>query len=182
MRLSLQLSTASLVFFAIAAAPRAEEATRDPAVHFAHQSAYGTSGPNLPRFTPARPEVIAARTTARIPTSQAPTVVATPAADPYGFAAHLNSYRASAGLPPLRYDPELTNWAALNNSHQNSRGLGHHVNPNCRQNSCWNTTSAAHTMNTWAHSPGHRENMLAPNVRSFGIAYGPGPYWTLNLR
>ncbi len=51
MRLTLQFSTASLLFFTVAAAPRAEEATRDSEVHFAHQSAYGTSA----RTHPAAP-------------------------------------------------------------------------------------------------------------------------------
>jgi hypothetical protein len=106
----------------------------------------------------------------------------TPATDPYGFHAIINQYRASAGLPPLGYDHELASWAAVNNAHQSNRGLGHHVNPNCHQNCSWNTPDAASTADQWLGSRGHRENMLSPAVRSFGIAYGPGPYWTLNLR
>src|SRR5260370_41848696 len=57
-----------------------------------------------------------------------------PATDLYGFAAILNRYRALAGLPPLAYDHELSAWAASNNAEQATRGMGHHVNPNCHQN------------------------------------------------
>jgi uncharacterized protein YkwD len=168
MRLTMKLTTATLIFFAVATSSRAEDAKIEDSLARDQEA-------------PRKTEMIASRTPDMLAPRPrvAPTV---PAADPYGFAAHLNSYRASAGLPPLQYNPELSNWAALNNSHQNSRGLGHHVNPNCLQNSCWNTTSAAHTMRTWADSRSHRDNMLASHVRSFGIAYGPGPYWTLNLR
>ena len=32
----------------------------------------------------------------------------------------------------------------------------------------------------WMNSPGHRQNMLQPDMSRFGIAFGPGPYWTMN--
>jgi|GEM_PF-3525294 len=105
-----------------------------------------------------------------------------PPSDPYGFAAILNTYRASAGLPPLSYEPDLSNWAANNNVEQANRGLGHHVNPNCFQNCAWNTPDAASVASAWMESPGHRANMLSPSVSRFGIAYGPGPYWTMNAQ
>jgi hypothetical protein len=103
-----------------------------------------------------------------------------PATDPYGFAAFLNQYRAAAGLPPLAYDHELSAWAAENNAAQSHHGIGHHVVPNCYQNSAWNTPDAASTAEEWMNSRGHRANMLSPSVTRFGIAYGPGPYWTMN--
>lgn len=105
-----------------------------------------------------------------------------PTADPYGFMACLNAYRAFAGLAPLSYDPDLSTWAAHNNVAQTSYGLGHHVNPNCCQNSAWNVHDAASVAAAWMQSPGHRANMLNPSISSFGIAYGPGPYWTMNAR
>lgn len=105
-----------------------------------------------------------------------------PAADPYGFAALLNQYRAAAGLPPLEYDPELSNWASHNNAAQAHRGIGHHVVPDCHQNCAWNTPDAVRTAVEWMNSPGHRANMLSPAVSRFGIAFGPGPYWTMNAR
>jgi uncharacterized protein YkwD len=107
---------------------------------------------------------------------------AAPTTDPHGFADILNNVRASAGLPPLAYDHDLAVWAANNNAEQSARGLGHHVNPNCYQNSAWNTPDAQSTAEEWMSSPAHRANMLSPNVTRFGIAYGPGPYWTMNAK
>jgi hypothetical protein len=105
-----------------------------------------------------------------------------PATDLYGFAAIVNQYRADAGLPPLAYDHELSVWAARNNEEQTSHGLGHHVSPNCYQNCAWNTPDAASTADAWMNSRGHRANMLSTSITRFGIAYGPGPYWTMNAK
>ncbi len=113
----------------------------------------------------------------------APSAPATEASgDPYGFAAILNNYRASAGLPPVAYDPNLSNWASQNNAAQTRRGLGHHVNPNCFQNCAWNCTDIWSAATSWMNSAGHRQNMLSPSISRFGIAYGPGPYWTMNAQ
>ncbi len=106
----------------------------------------------------------------------------TPTTDPYGFAAILNQYRAEAGLPPLAYDHELSAWAASNNAAQASLGMGHHVTPNCYQNAAWNAPDAASVAQAWMESRGHRKNMLSSSVTHFGIAYGPGPYWTMNAK
>jgi len=105
-----------------------------------------------------------------------------PATDPYGFAAIINRYRAEAGLPALAYDHDLSAWAAQNNVEQSSRGMGHHISPNCYQNCAWNTPDAASTADAWMDSRGHRANMLAPSIARFGIAFGPGPYWTMNAK
>jgi hypothetical protein len=102
------------------------------------------------------------------------------AADPYGFAAVLNRIRASMGLRPAAYDPSLSSWAAQNNVVQSNRGLGHHVNPGSYQNCGWNYADAESVAMGWMNSPGHRQNMLQPNMSRFGIAFGPGPYWTMN--
>jgi hypothetical protein len=100
-----------------------------------------------------------------------------PTTDPYGFAAILNQYRAARGLAPLVYDHELSAWAA-----QAAHGIGHHVTINGFQNCAWNTTDAASTAEEWMNSRGHRKNMLEASATHFGIAYGPGPYWTMNAR
>ena len=84
------------------------------------------------------------------------------------------------GLPPAVYDPELSSWAVQNNVAQANRGLGHHVNPNCHQNCGWNYPDAESVAVGWMNSPGHRQTMLLPTMSRFGIAYGPGPYWTMN--
>ena len=105
-----------------------------------------------------------------------------PATDPYGFAEVVNRYRMAAGLAPLAYDHELSVWAAHNNVKQCSHGLGHHVSPNCNQNCAWNTPDAESVAQAWMESPGHRANMLDTTSSRFGIAFGPGPYWTMNTR
>jgi uncharacterized protein YkwD len=103
-------------------------------------------------------------------------------ADPYGFTAILNQHRAEAGLRPVSYDVELSSWASRNNAVQCRRGIGHHVNPSCYQNCGWNYADAESVAQGWMNSPGHRDNMLSPSITRFGIAMGPGPYWTLNAR
>jgi hypothetical protein len=105
-----------------------------------------------------------------------------PTTDPYGFHHIINRIRAEAGLPALAYDHDLSAWAAQNNAEQSARGMGHHVNPNCHQNCAWNTPDAASVAEAWMESRGHRANMLAPWITTFGIAFGPGPYWTMNAR
>ena len=111
-----------------------------------------------------------------------PEELSPPAADSYGFAAVLNQYRVSAGLPPLAYDEQLSNWAAHNNAAQAHKGIGHHVVPNCTQYCAWNTPDAVRTAGEWMNSPSHRANMLSPSASKFGIAFGPGPYWTMNAQ
>lgn len=110
------------------------------------------------------------------------TVPAVPSTDPYGFLPILNSYRASAGLPAVVFDSNLSAWASQNNAAQSRRGIGHHVNPNCFQNSAWNCVNAWDVAQSWMNSPGHRRNMLSPHITRVGIAYGPGPYWTMNAQ
>lgn len=102
--------------------------------------------------------------------------------DPYGFIGVLNRIRASAGLGPVSYDSNLSSWARRNNAAQCVMGLGHHVNPSGVQNCAWNYSNADEAAAGWMNSPGHRENMLSPSITRVGIAFGPGPYWTLNAR
>lgn len=102
--------------------------------------------------------------------------------DPYGFTPILNQIRASVGLHALVYDPNLSSWAQQNNAEQCRRGLGHHVNPAGIQNCAYNYGDANSAAQGWMNSPGHRQNMLSPSATHFGIAFGPGPYWTLNAR
>ncbi len=124
-----------------------------------------------------------------VPAAAVTTPAAQPAAncdysgsDPYGFTAILNRLRAAAGLHPVAYDPDLSSWASQNNAVQCHRGIGHHVNPCGVQNCGWNYSDASSVAQGWMRSPGHRQNMLSPSITRFGIAFGPGPYWTLNAR
>lgn len=102
--------------------------------------------------------------------------------DPYGFADILNRIRAGAGLHPLVYDSELSSWASQNNAAQCQRGIGHHVHLCGVQNCGWNYGDAGSVAQGWMDSPGHRQNLLSPSVSRYGLAFGPGPYWTFNAR
>ncbi|MGZ3488645.1 MAG: CAP domain-containing protein, partial [Isosphaeraceae bacterium] len=46
----------------------------------------------------------------------------------------------------------------------------------------WNYADASAVAQGWMNSPGHRQNLLSPLISRFGIAFGPGPYRTLNAR
>ena len=107
---------------------------------------------------------------------QAQTVAQT--GDSSSFLAWLNSTRAQHGLSAVGYDQNLANWAAQNNAHQNSRGLGHYVmGPARRQNSAMGSGSSIGSM--WMNSPAHRAALLDPSIRAIGLA-GAGMYWTFN--
>jgi hypothetical protein len=104
------------------------------------------------------------------------------AGDPYGFVSLLNDVRASYSLPAVGYDPDLSSWAAANNSQQQVRGMGHHVQgPARHQNAGWNYASAQAVLRGWMGSPGHRAALLDPTIRWYGIAW-TGAYWTANFR
>lgn len=98
--------------------------------------------------------------------------------DPYGFTHWLNSVRAQYGLRPVGYDPNLTNWAAVNNQHQASRGMGHFVMGSARrQNAAMGNYATIGAM--WLNSPAHASALLDPTIVAIGIA-GYGTYWTYN--
>jgi uncharacterized protein YkwD len=157
-----------------APAPAAAAVVHDPNCPFAHAHQAPAVAAQPP--APAAEEVAAPASVA----AEVNTYVYQ--GDPYGFTGIINQIRASAGLHPLAYDPSLAAWASQNNAAQCSRGIGHHINPNCFQNCGWNYSTAYEAATAWMNSPGHRQNMLSPGVTRFGIAYGPGPYWTLNAR
>ena len=109
---------------------------------------------------------------------RSPSQQRSPAGDPYGFINWLNATRAAYGLSAVGHDPNLSSWAALNNDHQASRGLGHFVmGPARRQNSAMGGFPGIESM--WMASPAHRAALLDPTIRWIGIA-GLGAYWTFN--
>jgi uncharacterized protein YkwD len=123
-----------------------------------------------------RPATVVRQVAATRPVQAAQPVA--PAADPYGFTAWLNATRASYGLPPVGYDPNLAGWANVNNSHQQASGIGHYVmGPARRQNSAMGQYASIGAM--WMNSPAHRAALLDPTIRWIGIA-GMGAYWTFN--
>ena len=96
------------------------------------------------------------------------------------FLGWLNSIRSQHGLRPVGYDPNLESWAAVNNQHQASRGIGHFVmGPARRQNSAMGSYSVIGQM--WLSSPAHASALLDPSIVYIGIA-GDGQYWTFNAR
>jgi hypothetical protein len=123
---------------------------------------------------PARPAVAATAPAPARPAAPAPA----PAGDPYGFTGWLNATRASYGLAPVGFDPNLANWAAVNNAQQQLRGIGHFVmGPARRQNSGMGDMSSVSSM--WMASPAHSAALLDPSIRWIGIA-SLGAYWTFN--
>lgn len=131
--------------------------------------------------TPATTTAPAATTPAASAAPAANTTTSAPAAatgDPYGFTAWLNATRASYGLSPVGYDPNLESWAAMNSAQQASSGLGHFVmGPARRQNSAMGAYPGIESM--WMNSPAHRAALLDPTIQWIGLA-AYGAYWTFN--
>ena len=125
---------------------------------------------------PARaqaPAITSARSAA--PAASQP---AAPATDPYGFTTWLNGTRARYGLRAVGYDPNLAQWAAVNNGQQQRRGMGHYVLGPARRQNCA-VGNVANIGAIWMNSPAHRAALLDPSIRWIGLA-GLGAYWTFN--
>src|SRR4051794_19660126 len=89
--------------YAPAALPQVAQ-TASPAPTYYYQSNYYATAQPPPSQPPSQPQYY-------YPAPQ-------PTGDPYGFTAWLNATRASYGLAPVGYDPNLAGWAAQNNAHQ----------------------------------------------------------------
>jgi len=100
--------------------------------------------------------------------------------DPYGFGKWLNNYRASAGLPPLAYDPNLSAWAALSNAAVRSYGWGQHWDMRGTTYQNLGSGDAGRVWAMWTASPAHRVALLG-NATYYGIAFD-GQYWTYNAK
>jgi len=138
----------------------------------------GSASPTAPA-APATPTAPAAPAVPAASADAAPPAAAVvDAGDPYGFTGWLNATRAGYGLPAVGHDPNLSNWAAMNNDQQAARGMGHFVmGPARRQNAAMGGFSDIGSM--WMNSPAHRAALLDPTIRWIGIA-GLGAYWTFN--
>jgi hypothetical protein len=148
-----------------------------------YQPAYTTQyyqpsqAPAAPTTEAAKVETVSYKPTESVAAEAAPATVSD-AGDPYGFTGWLNATRAAYGLPAVGHDPNLSSWAAVNNSHQAARGMGHFVmGPARRQNSAMGAFANIGSM--WMSSPAHRAALLDPSIRWIGIA-GLGAYWTFN--
>lgn len=94
---------------------------------------------------------------------QAPTVTYAPA-DPASFGTWLNAVRAQYGRAPLAYDPALASLAAANSS----LGFGHNGVFSGYEAVAMGTLGSAEAQ--WMSSPAHLAVLLAPGVRTYGIA------------
>lgn len=130
-------------------------------------------------FKAATPEVLGlVHFSPSAPSAPVVEPVYVPSGDPYGFTAWLNGVRGQHGLGAVGVDPNLSNWAAMNNGQQEARGMGHHVmGPARRQNSGMGAAGTVWQM--WMASPAHQAALLDPSISMIGIAAG-GAYWTFN--
>ncbi len=106
-------------------------------------------------------------------------------AEQYLFAA-ANEDRANQGLPPLRFDPVLAEASSVHAremaehqeiSHQfdgepelAARGANAGAHFSLITENVGEAPTSVIIHNLWMHSPGHRANLLDPNVDSMGIA------------
>lgn len=99
----------------------------------------------------------------------------------------MNAYRAAEGLPPLRVDDRLALAAADRMRDMEEAEYWSHVSPDGRQPFVWISArdyrfqyaaenlavgfeTARLLVASWMESPGHRANIMSPNLEDCGIA------------
>ncbi|HEY5819320.1 MAG TPA: CAP domain-containing protein [Mesorhizobium sp.] len=96
----------------------------------------------------------------------------------------INSYRVSRGLSPLATNGTLQALARQHSQYQSSRNtLSHNgfrersarakaagLSVVCAENAGYNYKNAQQLFLGWRNSPGHRTNMLRPNLRYAGVS------------
>lgn len=107
----------------------------------------------------------------------------------------LASYRASAGLNPLQRNPRLdaaarahAQWIARTGryGHAGQGGSSHADRARAAgycyralaENIAWGIPSSDQVVEGWMRSPGHRRNIMMPQLREYGIA-GANGYWVM---
>ena len=122
--------------------------------------------------------------------------------DPQAALAAVNSFRVDNGLKPLVLDERLSRAAGVQSKTQAERNwMGHYGADGstakdraeragyrakiASENVASGQKSFGDAMHFWEESPGHRTNLLRPNVTAIGVAMakaGSGrAYWTLVL-
>jgi uncharacterized protein YkwD len=122
--------------------------------------------------------------------------------DPEAALAAINAFRAENGLAPLVLDERLSRAAAMQSEAQAGRSWIGHSGPDgstpkaralragfhakiASENVASGQKSFADVLSFWKDSPGHRTNLLRPNVTACGVAMAKTqsgrPYWTLVL-
>ncbi|MCK9895536.1 CAP domain-containing protein [Frankia sp. AgB32] len=110
-----------------------------------------------------------------------------------------NAERERVGLHPLSVDPTLAAAADAHSRDMAARGFFAHTSPDGRsvsdrvvalgyrysrvaENIAAGQTSAEEVVTGWMNSPGHRANILIPQLRQIGVGYATGgefgTYWT----
>lgn len=92
--------------------------------------------------------------------------------DAYNFGSWINGLRASRGLAPLAYDPQLAADAAANSS----RGFGHAFLGRARRQNV-GMGAFASVCSMWVASPAHASALFDPRITRYGIACVNG-VWT----
>lgn len=110
----------------------------------------------------------------------------------------LNQLRGDAGLHPLAYSTELENAAFAHAKDMAQRGFFDHAGSDASdvgdrvsrtayvwcvvaENIAKGQRDLAEVMDDWAASPGHRRNMLSPDVQDFALVQGAGQIWVMVL-
>jgi len=122
--------------------------------------------------------------------------------DPQAALAAVNAFRTENGLAPLVLDERLSRAAAMQSKAQAERSwIGHYGSDGstakaralragyhakiASENVASGQKSFGDVMHFWEESPGHRENLLRPNVTAIGVAMAKNQsgraYWTLVL-
>ena len=120
--------------------------------------------------------------------------------DRSGLLASVNAFRSQNGLGQVRFSSVLDEAADRQARAMAARGkMSHDLDgalPNrvavygyqwaaVAENLGWNYQSTPAVMTGWKNSPGHRRNLLNPNVTEIGFAAAVGrngePYWALIL-
>jgi uncharacterized protein YkwD len=122
--------------------------------------------------------------------------------NPQAAVAEVNAFRAKYGLSPLVLDARLSRAAGIQSENQARRSwIGHYGSdgstPKDRaeragyhakiaaENVASGDKSFSDALQAWEESPGHRSNLLLPNVSACGVAMSKAesghPYWTLVL-
>lgn len=109
--------------------------------------------------------------------------------------AQINAARANAGLPPVALDGGLSRMAQGHACDMAARGYFDHTTPDgtglfdrankaglsgfCQlaENIARGQRDIPTVMGIWLRSPGHRANLLDPDLTHVGLGRAPGPYW-----
>jgi len=122
--------------------------------------------------------------------------------DPQAALEAVNAFRAANGVAPLVLDDRLSRAAAMQSEAQAGRSWIGHYGPDgstakaraqrsgfrakiASENVASGQKSFSDVMHFWEESPGHRTNLLRPNVTAIGVAMAKNQsgraYWTLVL-